>query len=53
MADANDNNLSDMIDQLINNEPDQAEQCFHDYLKPKIQSVITPQDDNNNIEDQQ
>lgn len=40
MADANDNNLSDMIDQLINNEPDQAEQCFHDYLKPKIQSSI-------------
>lgn len=43
MADANDN-LPDMIDQLINNEPDQAEQCFHDYLKPKIQSSIETTD---------
>lgn len=52
MAESNDE-LADMIDSLIGGNDDQAQVNFHDYLKPKIQSVITPQDDNNNIEDQQ
>jgi len=48
MEDAN-ANLTDMIDSLIDNKPEQAEQCFHDYLKPKLQSTVqaTEPDDTN------
>lgn len=50
MEDAN-ANLTDMIDRLIDNDPEQAEQCFHDYLKPKIQlTVQDPEPDDNNKE---
>jgi len=49
MADATENNnLADMIDRIINDD-DQAEQSFHDYLKPKLQSAIQvnePEDSN-------
>lgn len=33
--------LASMIDSVINDEPEQAEVDFHDYLKPKLQSSIS------------
>lgn len=32
--------LKDMLDNLINGKPEQAETVFHDYLKDKIQGVF-------------
>jgi hypothetical protein len=50
MADSNDN-LTNMIDQLIDDNSDQAKQSFHDYLKPKLQQTVTPNDDNSTTEE--
>lgn len=36
--------LQNMLDNLINNKPEQAQVNFHDYLQDKMQSVMgTPE----------
>ena len=32
--------LKDMLDNLINNKPEQAQTVFHDYLKDKLTGVL-------------
>lgn len=32
--------LKDMLDNLINNKPEQAQVVFHDYLKTKLNGVL-------------
>jgi hypothetical protein len=32
--------LKDMLDNLINNKPEQAQTVFHDYLKDKVTKVL-------------
>ncbi len=34
------NKLKDMLDNLINNKPEQAQVVFHDYLKTKLNGVL-------------
>ena len=36
--------LGNMLDNLINNKPEQAQVDFHDYLRTKMQDVIKPED---------
>ena len=35
-------NLQEMLDDLINNKPEQAETTFHSYLEEKMQDVVIP-----------
>ena len=37
-----DKRLSDMLDNLIDNNAEQAEVNFHDYLQDKIQNTLNP-----------
>ena len=46
-----DNNLANMVDSLVNGDTDEAEQSFHNYLKPKLQSTVQPTEDDSSTED--
>jgi hypothetical protein len=35
--------LKDMLDNLINNKPEQAQTIFHAYLKDKVATVLKPE----------
>ncbi len=34
--------LSDMVDNLVDEKPEQAQIAFHDYLQGKMKEVIVP-----------
>lgn len=40
MADDKLKNLKDMLDNLINGKPEQAQVVFHDYLKTRLNGVL-------------
>lgn len=42
---ADDKKLSDMLDNLAQNNQEQAQASFHDYLKVKIQEIIVKKPD--------
>jgi hypothetical protein len=36
--------LNDMLDDLINSKPEQAQINFHDYLQTKMREIVVDQD---------